>query len=68
MGTAKTVPYWVAEIQLMEQFTCTEKQLYEEFSTGTIQRVGVLNELRAKAAKFKERQLPRPPKKPLRRR
>ena len=65
MGSAKTVPYWVAEIQLMEQFGWTERQLHEEVSMGMVQRIGVLNELRDKTAEFKAS---KPSRKPLLRR
>jgi len=38
----------------MEQFGWTERELYEEVSIATVQRIGVLNERRAAAAKVKE--------------
>lgn len=54
MGTGGAVPPWVMEIQLMEQFGWTERELYEEVSLETIVNIGKLNELRTKAAKVKQ--------------
>jgi len=49
MGTSKTTPLWAVEIMLMETFGWTERQLNEEVSLGTIQRILFFLDLRAKA-------------------
>lgn len=57
MGTGGSVPQWVMEIQLMEQFGWTERELYEEVSLQTIVNIGKLNELRAKASAVRGKQV-----------
>ena len=53
MGTGKSVPGWVGEIQIMEQMGWTERELFEDVSLGTIMRMSYLGEMRAKADKVK---------------
>jgi len=55
MGTGRSVPAWVVEIQLMREFGWTEKQLLEEVSSLTVARAQVLLELEERAAKVKEK-------------
>jgi len=52
MGTGKTVPVWVNEIQIMREFGWTEKELYEEVSLMTVGRIGVFLNLLKKAEEF----------------
>ena len=59
MGTGGSVPRWVADIQLMEQFGWTERELFEEVSLGTIADISKLNEMRAKADAVKGKQMPK---------
>jgi hypothetical protein len=54
MGTSNKLPRAYADILLMERFSCTEKQLYEEFTQLTIQRVSWFDELRSNAQRVKE--------------
>ena len=56
MGTATTVPEWTSEILFIEHLSCTEKQLYEEFSVLTLKRLSILLELRDKAERFRGQQ------------
>ena len=53
MGTGGSVPQWAIEIQLMEQFGWTERELWEDVSLETVISIGKLNELRAKASAVK---------------
>jgi len=55
MGTGRSVPAWVVEIQLMREFGWTEKQLLEEVSSLTVARAQILLKLEEKAAKVKEK-------------
>ena len=59
MGTGGSVPRWVADIQLMEQFGWTERELFEEVSLGTIANISKLGEMRAKAEAVKGKGMPR---------
>jgi len=54
MGTSNKLPRAYADILLMERFSCTEKQLYEEFTQLTIQRISWLDEMRAQAERVKK--------------
>ncbi len=49
MGTGGAVPSWAMEIQLMEQFGWTERELYEDVSLETVIKIGKLNEMKGKA-------------------
>jgi len=60
MGTGGSVPQWVGDIQLMEQFGWTERELFEEVSLGTVANISKLNEMRAKADAVKGRRAARP--------
>jgi len=55
MGTAKSVPTWAFEIEVMREFNWTEKQLFEEVSLLTLERIAVLFDLRKKAEKLQMR-------------
>ncbi len=55
MGTGMSVPAWVGEIQIMERTGWTERELHEDVSLATIQRMNYLGEIRAKAEKERER-------------
>lgn len=55
MGTGKSVPAWVGEIQIIERTGWTERELYEDNSLLTILRMNYLNEMRAKAEEMKRR-------------
>jgi len=55
MGTGRSVPAWVVELQLMREFGWTEKQLLEEVSSLTLVRAQVLLKLEERAAKVKEK-------------
>ena len=49
------MPQWVAEIQIMELFGWTERELHEELSAGTLARAQVYWEEKARAEKQKQR-------------
>jgi len=53
MGTGKTVPVWVGEIEIMERTGWSERVLHEDVSLATIMRMHYLNEMRAKAEAVK---------------
>lgn len=55
MGTSTKVPVWVGEIQIQEQTGWTDRQLYEEVSLGTIQKMNYLNEMRSRAEAIRGR-------------
>jgi len=55
MGTGEKVPGWVGEITIMEQTGWTERELYEDVSLETILRMNLLNEMRMKAQRERER-------------
>jgi len=52
MGTGKIVPAWVNEIQIMREFGWTEKELYEEVSLMTVERITGFLSLLKKAEEF----------------
>lgn len=54
MGTSNKLPRRYADILLMERFSCTERGLYEEFTQGTIQRIGWLDEMRGQAERVRK--------------
>ena len=54
MGTGTSVPAWVGEIQIMEKTGWTERELYEDVSLLTIQRMNYLEGERAKADKVRK--------------
>ena len=54
MGTGSTVPRWFAEIQFCERFSCTEKELYEDFSRAFFNKVQAVNEIENSVHKAKE--------------
>lgn len=58
MGTGTNVPVWVGEIQIQEQTGWTDRELYEDVSLGTIQKMGYLNRMRAEAERTKARSKP----------
>lgn len=55
MGTGSSVPRWAMEVQLMERFGWTERELFEDVSLETIVNVGKLNKIRAEADAYKGR-------------
>jgi len=54
MGTGQTVPQWFAEILWMERFSCTERELYEDFRRVTIERIGATDAIRGRVNRIKE--------------
>jgi len=56
MGTGETVPSWFSEIQVMEHFGWTEKQLYEEVSLKRYLQIKEYFSAKGRVDKVREQQ------------
>ena len=56
MGSGKSVPAWVRDVQLSIEFGFTEKQLETEFTIEYLERMRIFLNLRAAADDLKHKQ------------